>query len=107
LATVGTWEPRPFLVGFAAETEQVERYALIKMEKKRLDMIAANKVGAGLAFDRDDNALTVYWPGGKRELSLCSKAELARHLIALIAERYQVARNEQQSSAASSASVAG
>jgi phosphopantothenoylcysteine decarboxylase/phosphopantothenate--cysteine ligase len=105
LATVGTWEPRPFLVGFAAETEHVERNALIKMEKKRLDMIAANKVGGGLAFDRDDNALTVYWPGGKRELALCSKTDLARHLVALIAERYFNAR-VAQSLDVSSASVA-
>ena len=105
LATVGTWEPRPFLVGFAAETEFVERNALIKLEKKRLDMIAANKVGGGLAFDRDENALTVYWPDGKRELAMCSKGELARHLVALIAERYRSARNKM-STPASSASVA-
>ena len=47
--------------------------------------------GDGLAFDKDDNALTVYWQGGKRELSLSSKAALARQLIALIAERYRSA----------------
>jgi phosphopantothenoylcysteine decarboxylase/phosphopantothenate--cysteine ligase len=53
-------------------------------------MIAANKVGDGLAFDRDDNALTVYWPGGGRlELPLASKTLLARQLISLIAERYK------------------
>jgi phosphopantothenoylcysteine decarboxylase/phosphopantothenate--cysteine ligase len=53
-----------------------------------LDMIAANKVGETIGFDRDDNALTVYWTDGKRELSLTSKAALARQLVALIAERY-------------------
>jgi phosphopantothenoylcysteine decarboxylase/phosphopantothenate--cysteine ligase len=53
-------------------------------------MIAANKVGDGLAFDKDDNALTVYWPGGgKVELPLVSKTLLARQLIALIAERFR------------------
>lgn len=93
LGTVARSDSRPFLVGFAAETEDVERNALAKMESKRLEMIAANRVGDGLGFDQDDNALTVYWSGGKKELALTSKADLARQLIAVIAERYQV-RNE-------------
>lgn len=90
LATVSARPSPPFLVGFAAETDNVERNALIKLEGKHLDMIAANKVGDGLGFDRDDNALTVYWPGGKRELCLCSKRDLARQLVGVIAERYRV-----------------
>lgn len=90
LATVSRSTARPpFLVGFAAETEHVERNALTKLTNKNLDMIAANKVGDGLAFDKDDNALTVYWQGGKQELSLTSKAALARQLVELIAERYR------------------
>lgn len=93
LATVSRTESPPFLVGFAAETEHVERNALTKLANKNLDMIAANKVGDGLAFDKDDNALTVYWRGGKQELSLTSKAALARQLVELIAERYR-ARGE-------------
>lgn len=88
LATVGKSASPPFLVGFAAETENVERNALAKLTGKNLDMIAANKVGDGLAFDKDDNALTVYWHGGKRELSLNSKSALARQLVEVIAERY-------------------
>ncbi|HWK75473.1 MAG TPA: phosphopantothenoylcysteine decarboxylase, partial [Povalibacter sp.] len=79
----------PFLVGFAAETEHVERNALVKLNSKNLDMIAANKVGEGLAFDKDDNALTLYWQGGKQELSLTSKAALARQLVDVIAQRYR------------------
>jgi phosphopantothenoylcysteine decarboxylase / phosphopantothenate---cysteine ligase len=94
LATVSRSEGRPpFLVGFAAETEHVERNALAKLTNKNLDMIAANKVGDGLAFDKDDNALTVYWQDGKQELSLTSKAALARQLVELIAQRYR-ARDE-------------
>ncbi|MFL6551616.1 MAG: bifunctional phosphopantothenoylcysteine decarboxylase/phosphopantothenate--cysteine ligase CoaBC [Povalibacter sp.] len=89
LATVGRSDSPPFLVGFAAETENVEANALLKLSSKNLDMIAANKVGEGLAFDKDDNALTVYWRGGKQELSLTSKAALARQLVAVIAERYK------------------
>lgn len=95
LATVSRSAAPPFLVGFAAETEHVERNALSKLTNKNLDMIAANKVGDGLAFDKDENALTVYWPGGKQELSMTSKAALARQLVALIAERYH-ARNPSQ-----------
>lgn len=90
LATIARAASHPFLVGFAAETENVEQNALEKLESKSLDMIAANKVGDGLAFDKDDNALTVYWPGGgKVELPLASKTLLARQLVSLIAERYK------------------
>lgn len=88
LATVAAGSPRPFVVGFAAETQNVERNALAKLEGKKLDMIAANQVGEGLAFDCDDNALTVYWAGGKRELERAPKCQLAGSLIAVIAERF-------------------
>jgi phosphopantothenoylcysteine decarboxylase / phosphopantothenate---cysteine ligase len=99
LATVGKSASPPFLVGFAAETENVERNALAKLTGKNLDMIAANKVGDGLAFDKDDNALTLYWPGGKHELSLSSKSALARQLIEIIAERYRAREPNRQPSA--------
>jgi phosphopantothenoylcysteine decarboxylase / phosphopantothenate---cysteine ligase len=89
LATVAAGSPRPFVVGFAAETQNVERNALAKLEGKKLDMIAANQVGEGLAFDCDDNALTVYWPSGKRELARAPKCRLADELVAVIAERYE------------------
>jgi phosphopantothenoylcysteine decarboxylase/phosphopantothenate--cysteine ligase len=88
LATVAAGDPRPFVVGFAAETQNVEANALAKLEGKRLDMIAANQVGDGLAFDCDDNALTLYWPGGKRELGRAGKPRLAAELVAVIAERF-------------------
>ncbi len=101
LATIGRSEAPPFLVGFAAETENVEANALAKLNGKNLDMIAANKVGEGLAFDKDDNALTVYWRGGKQELSLTSKAALARQLVSVIAERYR----SRSTSAANTTSI--
>ena len=88
LATVAAGAARPFVVGFAAETQNVERNALAKLEGKNLDMIAANQVGEGLAFDQDDNALTVYWRGGGRELKRAGKAQIAAELVALIAERF-------------------
>ncbi|HET7202090.1 MAG TPA: bifunctional phosphopantothenoylcysteine decarboxylase/phosphopantothenate--cysteine ligase CoaBC [Steroidobacteraceae bacterium] len=88
LATVSRGTPRPFVVGFAAETQDVERNALMKLQNKKLDMIAANQVGEGLAFDCDDNALTVYWNGGKRALPRAPKCQLAAALVDVIAERY-------------------
>lgn len=88
LATVAKGTPRPFVVGFAAETQNVEQNALKKLEAKQLDMIAANQVGEGLAFDCDDNALTVYWADGRRELGRAPKCRLARALVDVIAERY-------------------
>ena len=88
LATVAAGAARPFVVGFAAETQNVERNALAKLEGKNLDMIAANQVGEGLAFDQDENALTVYWRGGGRELKRAGKAQIAAELVALIAKRF-------------------
>jgi len=92
LAAVAARAPRPFVVGFAAETQNVERNALAKLEGKRLDMIAANQVGDNLAFDCEDNALTVYWPGGKQDLGRAPKRQLAAALVSLIAERRAAAR---------------
>ena len=92
LATVAAGTPRPFVVGFAAETQNVERNALTKLENKKLDMIAANQVGEGLAFDCDDNALTVYWKDGRRELERAPKCELAAALVDVIAERYAASK---------------
>ena len=80
---------RPFVVGFAAETERVEQHAREKLVKKNLDMIAANEVGEGLAFDCDENALLVLWPGGSQTLERASKLQVARGLIELIAERHR------------------
>jgi len=89
LATVAGSAQRPFTVGFAAETDAVEQHAREKLERKNLDMIAANEVSATKAFDCDDNALLVLWRGGGRvELACAPKRELARALVALIAERY-------------------
>jgi phosphopantothenoylcysteine decarboxylase/phosphopantothenate--cysteine ligase len=85
LAEVAAMPQRPFLVGFAAETENVEDYARAKLERKRLDLIAANRVGADCGFERDDNALLLIWPDGREELARADKRELARQLIGRIA----------------------
>ncbi|HSF79091.1 MAG TPA: bifunctional phosphopantothenoylcysteine decarboxylase/phosphopantothenate--cysteine ligase CoaBC [Steroidobacteraceae bacterium] len=85
LASVAALERRPFVVGFAAETQDVEQNARAKLEGKRLDMIAANRVGDGIAFDQDENSLLLLWQGGREELATCGKLELARKLVARIA----------------------
>ena len=89
LADVAAHPQRPALVvGFAAETHEVERYARGKLQGKRLDLIAANLVGAAEGgFERDDNALVVYWDGGERRLGPAAKTEVAAQLVQLIAER--------------------
>jgi phosphopantothenoylcysteine decarboxylase/phosphopantothenate--cysteine ligase len=97
LASVAaTGAHRPFIVGFAAETDSVEQHAREKLLRKNLDMICANEVGAAKAFDCEDNALLVLWRGGGRaELARAPKRELAAALVALIATQYHaVARSE-------------
>ena len=93
LATVAARPDRPFVVGFAAETESVEQNARLKLLKKNLDMIAANEVGHDKAFDCEDNQLIVLWRNGRHELGKASKLTLARELVALIAESFLAARN--------------
>jgi phosphopantothenoylcysteine decarboxylase/phosphopantothenate--cysteine ligase len=90
LATVAALPSPPFTVGFAAETEHLEDYARAKLEKKKLNLIAANLVGIpGTGFESDDNELNVYWPNGGIQLGKASKPALARSLVAVIAERYR------------------
>ncbi len=93
LAEVAARQDRPFVVGFAAETDEVERYARDKLERKRLDMIAANRVGEeGCGFDADCNALDVLWPGGQAHVGKASKAQVARELLGLVAARLEETR---------------
>ena len=82
---------RPTLVvGFAAETNDVEQHALGKLKSKGLDLIAANDVAAeGIGFESDDNALTVYSSDERIAIERGSKAEVARRLLALIAARLE------------------
>jgi len=86
LATVAARSERPFVVGFAAETESVEQNARSKLLKKNLDMIAANEVGHDKAFDCEENQLIVLTRGGRHELARAGKLTLARGLVTLIAQ---------------------
>ncbi len=94
LTAVSALKERPFCVGFAAETRDLEKYAMQKLEKKKLDMIAANKVGDGSSgFETDFNQLEVFWRDGHHSIERASKPEIAKQLIDLIAGRYTCARS--------------
>ena len=89
VADVAALSVKPFTVGFAAETQDVAHYALDKLKRKNLDMIAANNVAlSGQGFNSDDNALTVFSNKNKTELPLASKKILAEQLVQLISQHY-------------------
>jgi phosphopantothenoylcysteine decarboxylase/phosphopantothenate--cysteine ligase len=86
LATVASSPERPpLVVGFAAETENVEQNARTKLLKKNLDMIAANEVGDAKAFECEDNHLIVLSRTARHDLGQASKTALAQRLVELIA----------------------
>jgi len=92
LTMVSSQKSPPFTIGFAAETENVEHYARGKLEKKSLDMIAANQIGqqqdgSPIGYESEENALNVYWQDGEEHLPLMQKSRLARELVELIATR--------------------
>jgi len=90
LAEVASGTPRPFCVGFAAETEQLETHARAKLQRKRLDLIAANRVADPdtPVFGSQDNALELYWAdGGHRSLPRAPKSTIARALLDTVVER--------------------
>ncbi|MFO1425386.1 MAG: bifunctional phosphopantothenoylcysteine decarboxylase/phosphopantothenate--cysteine ligase CoaBC [Steroidobacteraceae bacterium] len=92
LASVAAQPDRPFVVGFAAETEQVEHHARQKLVRKNLDLIAANEVGDDKVFEKDDNALLVLWRGGRHSIGPGNKQVIAHDLVALIAAHYAAAQ---------------
>ncbi len=96
LATVAARPDRPFVVGFAAETESVEQNARTKLMKKNLDMIAANEVGDDKAFDSEENQLIVLARGARYELGRAGKLALARGLVALIARELAARADRSQ-----------
>ena len=82
-------EHRPFVVGFAAETQNVEEYARQKRVRKNLDLICANDVAkAGQGFNSDTNALHLFWQDGEKRLPLSDKSLLGQQLLDEIVSRY-------------------
>jgi phosphopantothenoylcysteine decarboxylase/phosphopantothenate--cysteine ligase len=89
LAAVAGLDKRPFTVGFAAETHNLEIYAQNKLKQKNLDIIAANWVGREQGgFDSEQNELLVFWKTGHKTLAMANKTRLAEQFILLCAERF-------------------
>ncbi|NOV32508.1 bifunctional phosphopantothenoylcysteine decarboxylase/phosphopantothenate--cysteine ligase CoaBC [Methylomonas sp. ZR1] len=89
IAAVAELQPKPLVVGFAAETDDLENYAKHKLQSKHLDLIAANWVGqVEGGFESDRNALQVFWSGGQQILPMTDKHTLAAQLLKLIAEKF-------------------
>ncbi|MGM8851471.1 bifunctional phosphopantothenoylcysteine decarboxylase/phosphopantothenate--cysteine ligase CoaBC [Salinicola halophyticus] len=92
VATVAARPDRPFTVGFAAETQDLETHAGSKLERKRLDLIVANDISReGVGFGSDDNAVTLLWKQHdqttRRELPAQAKATLAAVIVDHIVDR--------------------
>lgn len=90
VADVAQLTKKPFIVGFAAETQNVEHYARGKLMRKNLDLIAANDVAkSGQGFNSDDNALTLYSAIDKIDIPLANKRIVAKQLVSLINQHYR------------------
>jgi phosphopantothenoylcysteine decarboxylase/phosphopantothenate--cysteine ligase len=89
VATIAQLEKKPFVVGFAAETQDVATYARGKLDKKNLDMIIANDVSnTDIGFNSDSNAVTVYWGENQQDFPRMAKSALAHELIELVAHQF-------------------
>tara|TARA_R110001583_G_scaffold99273_1_gene244578 strand:+ start:18918 stop:20132 length:1215 start_codon:yes stop_codon:yes gene_type:complete len=89
IADVANAENSPFCVGFAAETQDVERYALDKLKRKNLKLIAANDVAkSGQGFNSEKNALTVFSETERFDITLADKKIVAQQLLTIIAQQY-------------------
>lgn len=85
VASVAAMENKPFCVGFAAETQNLQEYALGKLQRKNLDMIIANDVAnTDIGFNSDSNAVTVFTSHSEKEFPQCSKQLLAQQLLTYI-----------------------
>ncbi len=82
IAAVAQRIPKPFTVGFAAETQNVLDYANDKISRKNLDMIVANDVSnKDIGFNSDLNAVTIIWPEGNKTIDIASKPIIASAII--------------------------
>jgi phosphopantothenoylcysteine decarboxylase/phosphopantothenate--cysteine ligase len=89
VATIAQLEKKPFVVGFAAETQDVATYARGKLESKNLNMIIANDVSnTDIGFNSDSNSVTVFWGENQQDFPRMSKSALSNELIELIAHQY-------------------
>ena len=88
LAEVANWQPAPFTVGFAAESENLEAYGREKLLKKGLDLVVANPIGEpGVGFATDNNRVTLIDKDTTTTWPMAPKIEIARLLVCEIAKR--------------------
>jgi len=89
LADIGASSPRPFIVAFAAETDDVESNAREKLVRKNADLIVANDVAdASIGFDSDQNAVTVLArDGSSTKIERAPKIVIANRILDLVVER--------------------
>lgn len=86
VASIAALEPKPYTVGFAAESENLLEYARAKLTRKNLDLVVANNISdSSIGFNSDDNAVTLVDRNSVTDISQRSKQQLARELIALFA----------------------
>ncbi|MDP1932609.1 MAG: bifunctional phosphopantothenoylcysteine decarboxylase/phosphopantothenate--cysteine ligase CoaBC [Gammaproteobacteria bacterium] len=85
ISTIAALEKRPFTVGFAAETDNMEDFGVEKLQRKKLDLLFANDAGATLGSD--SIAAIALWPTGRAELGPASKRAVAVQMLAIIKER--------------------
>ncbi len=97
LASVAMLASPPFTVGFAAETTDLRANARDKLLRKRLDMIAANRVGERLAFDKEENELILIWEGGELILPMQEKRALARAMLECVGRRFAAKQKSEVS----------
>jgi len=89
IAHIANVENPPFCVGFAAETNGLEAYALDKLKHKNLQLIAANDVAkAGQGFNSEKNALTVFSASQTFAITLADKKAVAFQLLEIISQQY-------------------
>ncbi len=105
LSAVANHKNRPYVVGFAAETENIIDNARQKLVQKNLDMIIANDVSTNtdeqtdIGFNSEYNALHVFWTDGEQgeaeqHFDIARKSQLATRLITLIARQYKTRKNQ-------------
>jgi len=105
ISMVATHKSRPYIVGFAAETENVINNAKEKLLGKNLDMIVANDVSAAaenepdIGFNSAYNALHIFWSqnnqlDGEQHFDVARKSQLARQLISLIAKQFKLNKSQ-------------
>lgn len=88
ISSVKKLSPETFVVGFAAEVENLENYAMGKLKNKGMDMIVANVVGKGIGMEVDENEVVIYTKEGEiRRLGLANKEELAKEIVKEVAKR--------------------